>query len=153
MIRSKKRLWLCGTLIVLNVMFIWGNSLLTREISSMISTLVGKILSILFPGPVDPSEGTGHGILRKIAHVTEFCSLGLLLSWGVRMLREKTWEFFVFPAAIGVAVAAVDETIQIFSPGRGPHIRDVAIDFIGVFTGILILALINWIHKKASGSK
>ncbi len=150
MIHRKKRIWLCGTLIVLNILFIWGNSMLTREVSAAISHFVGQLLSIFFPGSHSPAEGAGHGILRKIAHVTEFCTLGCLLSWGVWMLRQRKWERFVLPLLAGMAVASVDEVIQIFSPGRGPHIRDVAIDTVGVVLGILIFALILTIQKKKS---
>ena len=66
---------------------------------------------------------------------------------SVRMLREKTWEFFAVPLVIGVAVASIDEVIQIFVPGRGPHIRDVGIDTLGVVIGVLILSVIAWIKK------
>ncbi len=148
----KKRIYLCGVLIVLNILFIWGNSMLTKEASAAISQFVGRILSFFFSGLDTPAEGTGHGILRKIAHVTEFCSLGLLLSWGVRMLRKQRWEHFVYPMAIGVAVAAIDETIQIFSPGRGPHIRDVAIDTLGVVAGLLLFTLIHFIRNRKKAS-
>ncbi len=148
----RKRMWLCGVLTVLNILFIWGNSLLTREVSAAISKFVGRILSIFFSGPDTPAEGTGHGILRKIAHVTEFCSLGILLSWGVRMLRKQKWEHFAYPLAIGVAVAAIDETIQIFSPGRGPQIRDVGIDTLGVVAGLLLFTLICFIHNRKKAS-
>ena len=40
----------------------------------------------------------------------------------------------------GVAAASIDETIQLFVPGRGPHIRDVGIDSFGVLMGIAILS-------------
>lgn len=149
MIRSRKRIWLCGSLVILNVLFIWGNSMLSREASAAISRFVGRLLdSFVSEGPT-LSDGEGHGILRKIAHATEFCSLGILLSWGVRMLREKLWEFMVYPACIGVAVASIDEIIQMYVPGRGPHIRDVGIDSIGVILGVLMVALIV---KLRSGS-
>ncbi len=148
MIRTKKRIWLCACLVVLNILFIWGNSLLTREVSAAISKFVGQILSIFFPGPSSPAEGTGHGVLRKVAHVTEFCSLGILLSWGVRLLRDKQWELYLYPLMLGVVVASIDETIQIFVPGRGPGLGDVGIDSIGVVTGILIFTLILLIRKK-----
>ncbi len=152
MIRSKKRIWICGTLIVLNILFIWINSMLPREASAAISRLAWRILSILIPGEGVAADGTGHGVLRKIAHATEFCSLAIFLSWGVRMLRHKTWEFYAFPATAGVAIAAVDEIIQIFSPGRGPHIRDVGIDSIGVLAGILVFTLIIMIKRRKKAS-
>ena len=139
MIYTKKRLSLCALLISLNLLFIWGNSLLPSEMSAAFSKLVGAVIDWLIPGPATTMEGEGHGILRKIAHFTEFCGLGMLLSWFVRMTCEKKWQYFAIPLVSGVAAAAIDETIQLFVPGRGPHIRDVGIDSLGVLMGIAIL--------------
>lgn len=140
MIYTKKRQTLCIALIIANLLFIWGNSLLPSEVSAAFSKLVGTIIDWLIPGPEKPLEGEGHGILRKIAHFTEFCTLGMLLSWFVRMTCEKKWQHFVVPLVTGVAAASIDETIQLFVPGRGPHIRDVGIDSFGVLMGIAILS-------------
>ena len=148
MIRTRKRMTLCLILTVLNVAFIWGNSLMPREMSSAFSQFVGNILNILFPGPDIPPTGEGHGLLRKIAHFTEFCCLGVLLCWGVRMLRQKKWEGFVYPIGMGALVAITDETIQHFVPGRGPGVRDVLIDTSGVVLGVLLLAGIHAIRIR-----
>ena len=148
MICTKKRKLFCIGLIVLNVGFIWINSLLPREISAAFSRLVGSIINYFFPGPDIPPSGEGHGILRKVAHFMEFCSLGLLLSWLMWMVREKKWQRFAIPAAAGVLVAAIDETIQCFVPGRGPGLLDVGIDSAGVLLGILLFAAIQRIRKK-----
>lgn len=145
MIKSRKRMVWCITLLCLNVLFIWGNSLLVREISSAISKIVGTILSWLFPGPEDLVEGTGQGILRKIAHFTEFFTLGMLLTWLVGMAGKKP---FLIPALAGLAVACIDETIQIFVPGRGPGVLDVLIDFAGVALGMGALYLCHLWRKK-----
>lgn len=144
MIKTRKRMIWCVTLICLNILFIWGNSLLVREISSAISKIVGTILSWFFPGPEDLVEGTGQGVLRKIAHFTEFFTLGMLLAWLWGMRQKTYW----LPALIGLAVACIDETIQIFVPGRGPGVRDVLIDFAGVALGIGVLYLCHLWRKK-----
>ena len=148
MIHTKKRMILCLSLIAFNVVFIWGNSLLTREVSSAISHVVGKILSFFISGPLTPAEGQGHGILRKIAHVTEFCTLGMLLSWLLRMQKRPTWCCYVIPVSIGLAVAAIDETIQYFVPGRGPGIGDVAIDTVGALLGTVLLAFLAFLVSR-----
>ena len=147
MIRTKKRIGFCICLLILNVAFIWGNSMLPREVSSAFSRWVGRIVDWIFPGP-STSSGGGHGILRKIAHLTEFCCLGMLLHWLAGMLREKRWEQILYPLAVGAAVAGIDETIQYFNPGRGPGILDVCIDTFGVTLGILIVLLAVWYKKK-----
>lgn len=137
MIHTQKRLRLCRVLLVLNVAFIWGNSAMTAEISSAISGLVGHVLEMLFRLPMG-AEGSGHGLLRKLAHFSEFACLGGLLYWraGLAGKRGKT---LVALAAGGVLLTAcIDETIQIFVPGRSSSLIDVWIDTAGGMAGMLL---------------
>ncbi len=134
MIRTDRRIRVCNVLLILNLVFIWGNSLLPGEISGAFSEWVKGILAKLLPGIV---AGTGGGLVRKIAHFTEFAALGALLFWRFSM-AGKPW---MLPALGGFGAACVDETIQCFVPDRGPGIRDVLIDAGGVLTGILLLHL------------
>ena len=83
MIRSKKRMTLCVSLIICNIAFIWVNSMLPREVSAAFSKLVGQIMDWFLPSQVTMAKGEGNGILRKIAHFTEFCTLRILTSWLV----------------------------------------------------------------------
>ena len=148
MIRTEKRLRLCLTLLVLNLCFIWGNSLLPGEISGALSDWVKGLISALLPG--DDGMPGGGGLLRKLAHFTEFATLGMCLCWLMGMLRKHTGLAWI----CGVAVACVDETIQRFVPDRGPSIRDVGIDSCGVAVGILLLLAGYTIRKKKfSGGK
>lgn len=133
---------LCITLLCLNVAFIWGNSLLPGEVSGAISQWVRDVLASIFGLPEQPGADEGHGLLRKLAHFTEFACLGMCLSWLVRMLREKKPEHYLYPLLGGFLVACADETIQAFVPGRGPGIKDVAIDTLGVCLGIVLIAII-----------
>ena len=86
--------------------------------------------------------------MRKLAHFTEFACLGMLLRWLFGMLLQKKWQYYTWPAIGGVAVASLDETIQMFIPGRGPHIKDVGIDTLGLALGIFIISLITHIKKN-----
>ena len=131
--RTDKRLRLCVTLLICNLIFIWGNSLLPGEVSGAFSDWVKSILALLFDS--DPNAPSGGGLLRKIAHFTEFAALGMCLAWLHGMLRKGKVQPFFW----GVLAAAVDETIQRFVPDRGPSIRDVCIDSAGVLTGIILL--------------
>lgn len=144
--RTKGHMWLCITLLIINLIFIWGNSLLPGEISGAISHWVKDILSQIIPGK--PSSNQGHGLLRKMAHFTEFGCLGLFLSWLIRMVRERKWEYWLLPLFAGFLVACIDETIQMFIPDRGPGIRDVAIDTAGVFVGIALFSLVYFMKKR-----
>ena len=138
---KEKRIRLCGVLLVLNLLFIWGNSLLPGEISGALSQWLRQLL-----GFMEKTPDTGHGILRKIAHFTEFACLGLLLQWLRSMLGKK------LPGSIlwGFGAACIDEIIQCFVPDRGPGILDVAIDTAGVAAGAIILYIImkKYQHKE-----
>ena len=147
MIRTEKRMRLCAALLVMNLAFIWGNSLLPGDISGAFSDWVKGLISALLPGEGDVPGG--GGLLRKLAHFTEFATLGLCLCWLMGMLRRHTGLAWIF----GVAAACVDETIQRFVPGRGPSIRDVAIDSCGVAVGILLLLAGYTVRKKYFGGK
>lgn len=146
MIRTEKRIRLCQTLLVLNLILIWGNSLLPGDVSSAISdavkTLLMPIVELFFPGS-GSAEG-GGGLLRKVAHFTEFTCLGLCLSWLVAMLQKHK----ALPLLFGFLTACVDETIQSFVPGRNPSPVDVAIDTSGVLTGMILLFAGYYIYTK-----
>ena len=100
-------------------------------------------LSFLFSGgTVDANSG--HGLLRKLAHFTEFACLGALLAWLFGMLRKPL--LLALPG--GFLIACADETIQRFVPDRGPAFKDVLIDTSGVLVGIGLLFLGYTIRKK-----
>ena len=142
MIRTEKRLRLCVLLLILILAFIWGNSLLPGRISGALSDWVKDMLSMLFPGDAPASEG--GGLLRKIAHLSEFTALGMCLCWLTGMLKRHPGQALLS----GMAAACVDETIQRFVPERGPSIWDVGIDTCGVILGILILLTGHTIMTK-----
>ena len=142
--RTDRRLRLCMTLLICNLVFIWGNSLLPGEISGAFSDWVKSILAQLFAG--EPGEHSGGGLLRKIAHFTEFTALGMCLAWLHGMLQKGRLRPFLW----GVLAAAADETIQRFVPDRGPSVKDVCIDSAGVLTGIILLWLGHHYVKKRS---
>lgn len=141
--RTDRKMRLCAVLLAVNVLFIWGNSLLPGSVSGAISHWVRDLLSFLFPGSSQDPD-SGHGLLRKLAHFLEFACLGALFSWLFGMLGKP------FPIALpcGFAIACVDETIQHFVPDRGPSFKDVLIDTSGVLLGIALLLLGYTICKK-----
>lgn len=141
--KTDKRLRLCICLLICNLIFIWGNSLMPGEVSGAFSDWVKELLSRFLP--VGPEEEVSGGLLRKIAHFTEFTALGALLGWLFGMLNRGK----LLPFGCGVLTAAVDETIQRFVPDRGPSIWDVCLDSCGVLTGIVLLYLGHtYYHRK-----
>jgi VanZ family protein len=70
--------------------------------------------------------------IRKMAHIAEFSVFSMLVFRACRAGRQG-WRpgWAVATLLIAVAGASLDEIHQIFVPGRGPSIRDVAIDTVG----------------------
>lgn len=142
MIRSRRRLRICTVLLICNLAFIWGNSLLPGPVSGAFSDAVKDLLQEVLPAG-ESLSGSG-GLLRKLAHFTEFTLLGMCLTWLLGMLEKPgCWPLF-----LGIAAACVDETIQIFVPDRGPSVRDVALDSSGVLTGMILLHLGHTYYKR-----
>ena len=153
MTKNRTRLTLCISLLCINLAFIWGNSLLPGEISGAFSDFVKDCLNAILElllGPRPEKPPGGGGLLRKLAHFTEFACLGMSLRWLYGMLREKKTHQLIPPLLTGIAVAAIDETIQIFVPLRGPAIKDVGIDTAGLVLGIVLITLIHKSKTKKS---
>ena len=143
--KTKKRLTLCTALLIAILAFIWGNSALPGETSGALSGWVGQFLSKFLPFLTTEK---GLHILRKLAHFSEFAALGMCLSWLFCMVVErKTWQLLL-PLLCGAAAACIDETIQIFSPGRYCSMIDVGIDTSGVLTGIIVMFLGYALFKR-----
>ena len=129
-----RRTRLCAALIILNLVFIWGNSMLPGEASAALSDWLGSLLGL---GKEDPSQGTG--LLRKLAHFSEFASLGFLLGWLAHLKGERGFHLFALALLGGLLTACIDESIQLLIPARGPSLVDVWIDTSGVVIGIAAL--------------
>lgn len=80
----------------------------------------------------------GHTLLRKLAHMTEYAVLGVF--WSLQQ-RRSTCNVPIQSLAVRwqicVLTALIDESIQLFVPGRSGEIRDVWIDGIGAMLGLL----------------
>ena len=140
--RTQKKMRLCIALLVCNVIFVWGNSMLPGEISGAISGFVKDLVACFIPG-MDGDGGGGHGLLRKAAHFAEFACLGALLTWLLFMLRKAK----VLAVAGAFLIACADEMIQRFVPDRGPAFKDVLIDTSGAIVGMILL-LVGYAYVK-----
>ena len=84
-------------------------------------------------------------ILRKIAHIIEYFIFTLLLYRAFKgSFSMNALQLFIYPALLSFLYAASDEFHQSFVPGRGPSIRDVMIDTIGIvgfYIALKILAV------------
>ena len=144
--RSRVTLW--AALTAANLLFIWGNSLLPGETSGAIS---GGIFTWL-TGLTGADGGFGELLLRKLGHFTEFACLGALLWRLCRELGQKGIHAFTMPLLGGVLAAVLDETIQVFVPGRGPSVLDVWIDTAGLCGGLILVAIGYHYKRKTKKS-
>ena len=135
MMDKRRQKLLCTVLLVLNLGFIWGNSLLPADASQALSDGTGSFMGLLLH--LGDLTQLGSVLIRKAAHFAEFAALGMLLAWQL-WLREKNIGRAVL---WGLLAACIDESIQFFVPGRAPGLLDVAIDTCGVLTGILLLRI------------
>jgi VanZ family protein len=139
----KKRI--LDILILLNLALIWGNSMLTgldsEAVSGGVLALLGRFLPVLL-------TEAGHTLLRKAAHFSEFALLGLLYCGRHRLVKG---EAPVHLMGFGLAVACIDETIQIFTPGRASSLIDVWIDASGFALGLLLIVIFHTITNKIKG--
>lgn len=81
-------------------------------------------------------------IFKKSAHITEFAILTLLV---FRALARPTTDCAVLFA---IAYAFSDEIHQFFTPGRGAHLTDVAIDSVGIIIAAFLIARRKELWKK-----
>ena len=91
-----------------------------------------------------------HGAVRKLAHMTEYCVLAITLCIPLYAYHIRGIWLFLLAGFICVAFAATDEYHQTMVAGRGPSPRDVLIDSVGAFIGIVGTQLIGWAAVKSS---
>ncbi|RRF90710.1 MAG: VanZ family protein [Coriobacteriaceae bacterium] len=153
-------LWL--VLVVVWLAFIWGHSLVPGAASRGESSRVMVVLRPVFQAAGVTSTHTMTFVIRKTAHFLEYLVLGLvcgkarteLMGQGRRSCfpasKARTWQMssgelrlVLLTVVVGCVAPVVDETIQVFVPGRSRQLRDVIIDLCGVLVGTVIAAALR----------
>jgi VanZ family protein len=97
------------------------------------------------PSIATPLEPVYDFTFKKLAHVTEYGILTILLASAVEIhIRHKGYALLT-TALVAILYAFSDEWHQTFVPGREGTLRDVAIDALGV-VGMSI-----WLKSKSKG--
>lgn len=131
-------------LVAAMLVFIWGNSLIPGDLSSMESEWVLTLISPVVEWLQRVLAQLGHVyeltfLVRKMAHFLEYALLGALM-YGL-FVGPNGRSRFVMPAALCLSAACVDEGIQIFAIERGPALKDVILDFAGSCAGIIAMSM------------
>ena len=94
-------------------------------------------------------SNTIHPYIRKLAHVIEYCLLAITVAFPLYVYKLRGIFLVLFAGFICVSIACIDEYSQTFSPGRGPSIKDVCIDSVGIFIGIYFTRFMGYIGRKS----
>lgn len=148
--KHRRLLTVYGLLWLLIMVFIFIMSARDGDESTDISD---GVLYLLFSWliPLLP-EGLAGFLIRKAAHMFEFCCLAVV-SWlfAAELLEGRQARYrLALPAsaAWSFLYACTDEWHQRVVPGRVGQFQDVLIDFLGSATGLLLAALLLWLRRR-----
>lgn len=87
----------------------------------------------------------GDFFIKKSAHIIEYGILATLIYRALNTLKIAHKKIMFYSVVAAMIYGMTDEIHQMFTPGRGPTIRDVIIDTIGA--SIFIYGIIGNIKK------
>ena len=115
--------------------------------SNGVSKALAKLLLAKIPWLKTKFSVSGlNRLLRKLAHFTLYFLLGCGLTGLLRVSRNGAVILLAVP--LGALCAALDEWHQAFVPGRGPGLRDVALDTCGVIVAVALISLFLFLWKR-----
>lgn len=88
-----------------------------------------------------------HYYIRKLGHITEYFILAVTVAFPLYVYGVRGLPLMLVAGLFCVGFAGLDEYHQSFVAGRGPSKRDVAIDSIGIFFGILVVRIFGWLGR------
>lgn len=89
-----------------------------------------------------------EGYVRKLAHVTEYFILAVSVAFPLYVYGVRGILLMFVAGVFCVGFACLDEYHQSFAAGRSPSGRDVCIDSIGIFIGIVVTRMVGWTGRK-----
>lgn len=116
------------------------------------SRIIGPLVLWLFPDTTPETLLVIHGVIRKLAHLSEYALLGILAARAFRgspraWLRER---WFLVSLSLIVVYALLDEYHQTFIPSRTGTIYDSLIDMTGGLTALLIVRRRDWFGRASN---
>jgi VanZ family protein len=107
--------------------------------SAETSRFVVPILKFVLSHPSEEQLEFWHHVIRKTAHVTEYCILGLLVYRAFQIDIPRPWSVRILTLLFVAVAASFDEFHQSFVPSRGSSVFDVGWDCIGGLLAIMLL--------------
>lgn len=136
--------------VILLIGFIFSNSLSDGETSGGLSAALTLRIYPLFEWMHLPlSFSAVHHLIRKLAHFSEFFLLSVFSQLAQHFsplpLKDNTVLLILM-----ILIPSVDETIQLFVPGRAGMIQDVLLDMSGFALAWLFGMILCYLIQKRS---
>jgi len=121
----------------------------SKEISQIVNKVIERVLD---------SESVALGLnksmehyIRKASHVVEYFILTIFVFNAFILSKIRCHKRYMLSFLIPIVYASFDELHQSYVPGRGPMIKDVFIDGIGVLLGLFFCYVIFSNRKAIRG--
>jgi len=150
----KKYLYWIPVIVWMGVIFYFSHQ--PSQVSSSLSGGILDSLLALLPNGFPIDTEVLHTIIRKIAHVSVYFVLAILVSfaWSKSLLQfyqnpvgvHRFYSLRSYSIVIGICFlyAMGDEYHQTFISGRSGEFRDVLIDTSGALMGLFVYGLVYW---------
>lgn len=135
--------------LLLYVAFIYCNSLTPAALSSQESGAVLRLLHRALGGLGLAAPWLTEHIVRKCAHFGEYFILGMLLTQSLNHTGLKREGRALGQLCLTIIIPFIDETLQLFTPGRSGQISDVWLDMGGAVSGTALFLLALFIFRRA----
>lgn len=123
---------------------------LSFRVSCKIVSVGNDILGTdLTPDRIEHYAERIEGFVRKLAHVSEYFALAIAVAFPLYVYGVRGLLLMLIAGAFCVAFACGDEFHQSFVSDRSPSKRDVLIDSIGIFFGIIVVRMVGWTGRMA----
>lgn len=125
------------------------SSQISGEVSDGIVAVINEKLDLgLSEEQVAEYSAKIEHYVRKLAHVTEYFVLAVSVAFPLYVYGVRGIPLMFVAGVFCVGFACLDEYHQSFVAGRSPSKRDVCIDSVGVFIGIIITRIVGWAGRK-----
>jgi VanZ family protein len=116
------------------------------------SIFILPALHWLFPHAGAETIELMHGLIRKMAHFTEYLLFSIFLTRGLRG-KDRGWRlrWAVWAVVIAAGYASFDEFHQSFVPSRTASPWDALLDTTGAAVAQLVLWLWNLPRREVTG--
>jgi VanZ family protein len=125
------------------VEFRTGASAMIVKIARIAAWLLIAAIVVMTLGP--PTVRPVSGFNRSLEHVAAFALLGL--AFGLAYPSRR-----LLLAVIGIAAAALMETLQQMVPGRHAYFSDFVINAGGACAGLVVAVVFDWLRRRTAAA-